>query len=437
MSPQARASTPGSALLFVLLLLGAATDARAQTNERLYENVSFRFVTPGARSVGMGKAFVGLADDATAAVSNPAGLSNLLEPEFSFEFSGTQRRERRTGTLGPGDVQEFGSFVFTPTFFSYVVPLGSFSLAFFRNSVQNFKESFEFSERAVPRREAPEDGAFGQISARAENYGVGGAYVVNRWLSVGGAFNLTTLDLASEARSGNRLNQRNGTNTIDSGVRVSGNGGVLVKPGRGVSIGVTYTQGTTFQLETQLFGRFLFTVFDPDGTIVLTGQKRAIDYVMPSRYSGGVAWRAGRALTVLFDVSRIRYSERVTDRFLVVDFNDPAARVTPANFFVNDVSEMHGGAEYRFYPGNSTMAVRGGVFADPDHPLRFRSGGNNPNHPADTLLNFRFNTLPAKTTIGATAGWGIAIKNRVQLDVAASVSRDATEFVSSMVVRIR
>ena len=40
--------------------------------------LDFLFATPGARAVGMGKAFVGLADDATAAYSNPAGLSNLL-----------------------------------------------------------------------------------------------------------------------------------------------------------------------------------------------------------------------------------------------------------------------------------------------------------------------------------------------------------------------
>ena len=104
---------------------------------------------------------------------------------------------------------------------------------------------------------------------------------------------------------------------------------------------------------------------------------------------------------------------------------------------MNDAYETHSGIEYRFFPGNVTMAVRAGVFTDPDHPLRFRSAGDNPDHPADALENFRFNTLPAKTTVGATAGWGIAIKNRVQLDVAASFSRDATEAVASMVVRIR
>ena len=82
----------GVAICCVALL---TADAAAQTNERIYEDLDFRFVTPGARAVGMGKTFVGLADDATAAESNPAGMSNLLEQEFSFEFIGTQIKHER------------------------------------------------------------------------------------------------------------------------------------------------------------------------------------------------------------------------------------------------------------------------------------------------------------------------------------------------------
>ena len=84
----ARGSFVAGVTICCVALLTA--DAAAQTNERIYEDLDFRFVTPGARAVGMGKTFVGLADDATAAESNPAGMSNLLEQEFSVEFIGTQ-----------------------------------------------------------------------------------------------------------------------------------------------------------------------------------------------------------------------------------------------------------------------------------------------------------------------------------------------------------
>lgn len=409
----------------------------AQTNERLFENLSFRFTTPGARAAGMGKTFVGLADDATAAVSNPGGLSNLLEQEFSFEFSGTELRHTRTGTLGVGDTQTFASLAFVPTFFSYVVPLNRGTMSFFRNTVQNFHERFAFGPRFVASRDAPEDGAFGAIAVNAESYGFGGAFVVNRSLSVGGSIGVMTLDFASEARSGTPLNQRNGTNTIFNGVGWSGAAGVLFKPVRRVSIGVNYIQGATFTMKTRLFGRFLYTVFDPDGSIILSGDEHLIDYVIPDRVAGGVSWRATDSFTVLADVSRVKYSQRITKNFLVVDFIDPAARLSPANFSIRDVTELHAGAEYRLYNRPVTMAFRGGVFTDPDHPLRFVRGGNNPLHPADALLDFRFNTLAAKVNVGVTAGWGIIFGNRVQLDLAATRSPDATEIVASMVLRVR
>ncbi len=420
-----------------LVIGGCATPLAAQTNERLFENLEFRFTTPGARSAGMGWTFIGLSDDATAAVSNPAGLSNLLEQEFSLEFSGTKLRHERTGELGAGDTQTFGSFIFTPTFFSYVVPVGRGTISLFRNSVQNFSEQFAFGPREVATRDHPEDGAFGAISVDAQSYGVGGAFVVNRALSVGGSVGVMTLDFASEARSGTPLNQRNGTNTIYNGARWTGAAGVLVKPTRRISVGANFVPRATFTMKTRLFGRFLWTVLDPEGTIVLSGVEKPIDYVIPSRFSIGSSWRVSDAFTVLTDVSRVLYSQRITANFLVVDFIDPEARLSSANFSIRDVSELHAGAEYRMYNPRLTMAFRGGVFTNPDHPLRFERGGNNLDHPADKLLDFRFNTIPSQTNVGVTAGWGMVVRNRVQVDVATTYSKDATELIASMVLRVR
>jgi hypothetical protein len=42
--------------------------------------------------MGMGGAFIAVADDATAATFNPAGLAQLLKPEFSFVGQGIQRQ---------------------------------------------------------------------------------------------------------------------------------------------------------------------------------------------------------------------------------------------------------------------------------------------------------------------------------------------------------
>ncbi len=61
----------------VLLLLGAIGSlAQAQ-------NIDFNIMGTGARARGMGGAFIGVADDATAVGWNPAGLAQLDKPEAS------------------------------------------------------------------------------------------------------------------------------------------------------------------------------------------------------------------------------------------------------------------------------------------------------------------------------------------------------------------
>jgi long-subunit fatty acid transport protein len=447
-------------LAFVIVLATLPLPVDAQTNERIYEDLDFRFVTPGARPVGMGKTFIGLADDATAAASNPAGMSNLLEQEFSLEFIGAQIRHERFVPSDTGLTQTFGDYVLTPSFLSYVVPIRRGTISVFRHSVQDYRESFGFVERRIESLNAFEDGAWGTIAAESENYGVSGAFVVSPKLSIGGSFSYSTLSVASQARSGSpevrdgvfiRSNPRNGTDTIDSDSAWSGVVGVLVKPRRGLAFGATYHRPTTFHIDTTFFGTFLRTRIPGDPftreSVVRTGDRYTLDYVMPTRYAAGASWRPLPGFTVLADWSRIQYSERVTDRFLIVDFHDPDAGLivdedsrvcrNPCNFYMPDVSEVHVGAEYRWYHPRFTMAFRGGAFTDPDHQLRFRSGGNNLSHPADRFLNFRFNTVQPKTHYGFTAGWGLALANRVQVDAAGSVSDDATEVVVSMVVKLR
>jgi long-subunit fatty acid transport protein len=60
---------------------------------------SFHPTGYGARSKGMGSAFTGLCDDATAVSHNPAGLIQLRRPEFSFVY----RYEHRDETIAFND----------------------------------------------------------------------------------------------------------------------------------------------------------------------------------------------------------------------------------------------------------------------------------------------------------------------------------------------
>lgn len=441
-------------------LVSWASIASAQTNERVYEDFDFHFVTPGARAAGMGKTFIGLADDATAAASNPAGLANLLRQEFSFEFIVARNRHERFIPSEAGDTQVFASTVVTPSFLSYVIPLRRGGLSFFRHAVQDYKEDFAFQGRFIDSLNDYEDGAFGTLNIQAENYGLSGAYVVNQIVSTGATFGISRLNLASDARSGSpdirdgelvRSNPRNGSTTNGTDLSWSAVAGLLVKPYPGVVVGATYSSGSTFKLETRLVGSFLRTRIPGDPStresVDRTGDQFTVDYVTPPRYSLGVSWRAANRLTLLADWSLVAYSKRVDTNFLIVDFQDPDAGFIddertrrcrqPCAFYTEDAREWHAGAEYRIFRPSFTTAFRAGVFTDPDHKLRFRSGSGNPSHPATKILDFRFNTVTPVTDVGFTAGWGMALANRLQLDLAVTHSPDLTELVVSTVIRPR
>src|SRR5262245_47207391 len=80
--------TPGRALsigLVAAALIASATHpAFGQNTAQL--PLQFDFLPPGARSVGMGSAFIAAADDATAAFTNPAGPARLTRREISGEL---------------------------------------------------------------------------------------------------------------------------------------------------------------------------------------------------------------------------------------------------------------------------------------------------------------------------------------------------------------
>lgn len=84
----------------------------------------------GARALGMGGAFIAVADDATAATFNPAGLAQLLKPEISVVGQGIQRRvsyqEFQTTTQGRHLAVSdslIGHTHFDPLLLSGMVPL--------------------------------------------------------------------------------------------------------------------------------------------------------------------------------------------------------------------------------------------------------------------------------------------------------------------------
>ena len=68
---RARRSRCGPAILLALLL--CSSQAWGLTDEEMFRDFRFRFITPGARAVAMGGAFASVADNATAGDPTPGG----------------------------------------------------------------------------------------------------------------------------------------------------------------------------------------------------------------------------------------------------------------------------------------------------------------------------------------------------------------------------
>ena len=113
-------------LLVILLVLGGVAGSVVEANPTniLYTSAP-NPVGSGARAMGMGGAFIAIADDATAASWNPAGLVQLKRPEMSVVGSFVHRKETFTTT---DETQEHANASITLKELNYLSTVYPFSL---------------------------------------------------------------------------------------------------------------------------------------------------------------------------------------------------------------------------------------------------------------------------------------------------------------------
>lgn len=104
---------------FIVLLMSPDLSGQTVSDTNFSGAVGF-----GARALGMGGAFIAIADDATAASWNPAGLSQLEKPELTIVFRRHQFRHSLSSLFSPYAFQgpkdfngesyslDFGAFTF-------------------------------------------------------------------------------------------------------------------------------------------------------------------------------------------------------------------------------------------------------------------------------------------------------------------------------------
>ncbi|MBU0993277.1 MAG: outer membrane protein transport protein [Proteobacteria bacterium] len=117
--------------------------ASAEANPNILYTSAPNPVGSGARALGMGGAFIAIADDATAASWNPAGLVQLKRPELSVVGSYVRRNDSFDSIKGYGTLEDSNVSLTDLNYLSVVLPFSIFC----RNMVVslNYQRLYDYS----------------------------------------------------------------------------------------------------------------------------------------------------------------------------------------------------------------------------------------------------------------------------------------------------
>ncbi|HET7433377.1 MAG TPA: outer membrane protein transport protein [Thermoanaerobaculia bacterium] len=416
-------------LLIVLVGALVALPAAAQNVDiESLSGLQFNFGNPGARSLGMGGAFLGLADDASAAEANPAGLTILRKPEVTIEArnyveqqvlttSGVFPDLERTAFRNYSDrtVVSFASFVYP---IKNKVTIGGYYHEPLRNTGggQVFPTFNQFTGRvettppyfyvpagggeAISEAKCDEilqtnpagcvrydiDPFISALDVKERTYGLAAAWQVHPRFSVGVTARLQTFqegaftfrfsgypDFIPKSISVQATAKENGDQVdIVTDKDFTFAGGFKWSPTDKVSIGGVYKQGAQFDAPTFVAGP------ETDFEYVLLAETK---FHMPDSMGLGVSVRPIPTLTINADAVHVKYSNLVDDFVATISNVEDIG----APFVANDVTELHLGAEY-FFTTKIPFALRAGYWRDPAHSVEWRGPVNRPDYIAEALL---------------------------------------------------
>jgi len=372
-------------LLVGSLLFGASSEA-ATLFQQVGVASSPNPVGSGARAVGMGGAFIGVADDATAASWNPAGLIQLEKPEVSIVAEYYKRREEFSSEVRPeinntGEVNNANLNYFSVTypfksFRNIVVSVNYQRLYDFNRS---FSHSLDFSSAGldvVQNKQFDQEGFLGPV-------GLAGAIQITPSLSVGVTLNVWTGRLLWDNGWKENFTERSvGTQggvpvTIDTRVSdeyadfrgFNGNIGILWNITPTLTLGGVIKTPFTASVDH----KFTFSQssqFGPPVNTTVTSQFSVVDEVeveMPLSYGVGLAWRASDALTLDIDVYRTHWKDYLLKDASGNEFSPIDGRPASESD-IHNTTQVRLGGEYLFiFPEkNITVPLRAGLFYDPE-----------------------------------------------------------------------
>jgi long-subunit fatty acid transport protein len=386
-------------ILLFLLVFCVAGKAQAQITQTVEISSSPNPVGSGARALGMGGAFIGVADDATAASWNPAGLIQLETPEVSIVGAYNHRTEDTTYAAfpeasGPQSVSTYdlnylsAAYPFTAFHKNMIVSLNYQYLYDFNKKV-GF--SYVFSDTIGPplslqnNIQYDQDGAFKALSPAF-------AVQLTPALSFGFTLNVWENGLYDNYWDSTYRSQGTGnfvgfpfhiSTAIDERYEMDGLKMDLLRPshwqnlnfnvGFMWNINERFTIGGVFKsrFEAQLRHTYHFNSAIQFPTNPAANSSNVIDQTetvildMPMSYGLGLAVRMSDALTLGLDAYRTEWSDYVLRDGQGNEFN-PITGKRASESDISDTLQVRVGAEYLFILEKVVIPLRAGVFYDPE-----------------------------------------------------------------------
>ena len=308
----------------------------------------------GARAAGMGYAFTGVADDATAIAWNPAGLTQLYSMEasiigrFGFGFVSTNYRDVQPDiSIGSNFQLNFASFIlpFDAGDLNFVG-----GVAFRRLYDFSYNETITISDFDYEQKTENKGG----INAISPAIGI----QVNDMLSFGGTINIltgSTDNKYTETSMGVESTEETSESYSGFSIEV----GAMAKPNEKFSIGANFKipHTITRKLEGQI---------EEDG--IFYDAELEYDTKIPFLFDIGVGYRATEKVLLAFDYHH-RPMKNVSEQLkkftlegVEVDLSDLPEST---DIYEYNTSSIHFGIEYLAETGNSVMPLRLGVFTVP------------------------------------------------------------------------
>lgn len=358
-------------LLPVLILSIWILPAWAASRVEIPSSPLLHPVGSGARALGMGGAFIAVADDATAASWNPGGLIQLDSPEMSVVYGCVHRAQDNSFAEHPEaeGTAAFDYFDLNYLSIAYPFELLKRNMILSLNYQQmyvNYSWSYKLDERDpsfftdFTRSSYEQDGAL---------YALGLAYCIqlNISFSLGITLNYwgdVLFESQWEQKYSKKWETKNGTDSENRTEEYSFKGwnanlGFLWRLSEQWTVGGVFKTPFTADIEHTVTGETIAT-----NQVTPIDERYDEKLHMPMSYGIGIAYRHSDWLTVSADVYRTHWEDFELENEAGVKFSPITAKEIKESD-IDPTTWFRMGAEYLYIGEKFVIPFRGGIFYDP------------------------------------------------------------------------